>query len=169
MSAELPYDRTLIHLPASAPPMMSLSCERAGPVTVVSVRGEIDMSNAHQLVDLPTELGRDLAAQVVLDFSAVRFVDLHAVRALVQAYRLLAAAGGALTLRRPPRCVARLLHLTGAAELFPAEEGHRHPGTRNGTAPDGAERWPAALVVPPSAPRSREGAPHPRRMRGAPS
>jgi anti-anti-sigma factor len=169
MSTDLPYGRADGHVPAPAPPMMSLSWEHEGPVTVVSVRGEIDMSNAHLLVDLATELGRDPAPQVVLDFSGVRFVDLHALRALVEAHRLLAAAGGALTLRRPPRCVTRLLHLTGTAELFSANDGPRHPDTRDGTAPDGATRWPAALIAPPSVPHPQRSAPHPRQMRGTPS
>ncbi|MEH0829208.1 MULTISPECIES: STAS domain-containing protein [unclassified Micromonospora] len=169
MSTDPPYGRAAAHVPAPAQPLMSLSWEHEGPVTVVSVRGEIDMSNAHLLVDLATELGRDPAPQVVLDFSAVRFVDLHAVRALVEAHRLLRAAGGELTLRRPPRCVTRLLHLTGTAELFQADDGPRHPAARDGTAPDGATRWPAVLVVPPSVPRPHRGAPHPRRLRGTPS
>ncbi|MGK5440553.1 STAS domain-containing protein [Micromonospora sp. URMC 105] len=166
MSTELPYARPDGHVCAPAPPMMSLAVEHEGSVTVVSVRGEIDMSNAHLLVDLTIDLGHDPAPQVVLDFSGVRFVDLHAVRALVQARRLLQAAGGELTLRRPPRCVTRLLHLTETADLFLAEGGPRQPATLDGTAPDGATRWPAALVLPPPVPPPQGSAPHPHRVRG---
>ncbi|SCF24396.1 anti-anti-sigma factor [Micromonospora purpureochromogenes] len=125
MSTELPYDRSRGadgDVPPG-PPVMSLHCEHEGPLTVVSVHGEVDMSNAHLLVDLVAGLARHPAPRVVLDLSGVRFVDLHAVRALIEADRLLREAAGGLALRRPPRCVSRLLHLTATAHLFGVDEG----------------------------------------------
>ncbi|MEV0726292.1 STAS domain-containing protein [Micromonospora purpureochromogenes] len=126
MSTELPYDRSRGadgDVPAPGAPVMSLGWEHEGPLTMVSVHGEVDMSNAHLLVGLVAELARRPAPRVVLDLAGVRFVDLHAVRALTEADRLLREAAGGLALRRPPRCVSRLLHLTATAHLFAVDEG----------------------------------------------
>lgn len=126
MSTKLPYGQSRRadgDVPAPDVPVMSLDWEHEGPLTVVSVHGEVDMSNAHLLVDLVAELARRPAPRVVLDLSGVGFVDLHAVRALVEADRLLREAAGGLALRRPPRCVSRLLHLTATAHLFGVDEG----------------------------------------------
>ncbi|WP_346534186.1 STAS domain-containing protein [Micromonospora sp. DPT] len=126
MSTRLPYSQSRRadgDVPAPDVPVMSLDWEHEGPLTVVSVRGEVDMSNAHLLVDLVAELVRRPAPRVVLDLSGVGFVDLHAVRALVEADRLLREAAGGLALRRPPRCVSRLLQLTATAHLFGVDEG----------------------------------------------
>ncbi|MER6594567.1 STAS domain-containing protein [Micromonospora purpureochromogenes] len=126
MSTELPHGprrRADGNVPAPDAPVMSLDWEHEGPLTVVSVHGEVDMSNAHLLVDLVAELAHRPAPRVVLDLSGVRFIDLHAVRALLEADRLLREAAGDLALRRPPRCVSRLLHLTATAHLFGVDEG----------------------------------------------
>ncbi|MEU4717903.1 STAS domain-containing protein [Micromonospora purpureochromogenes] len=126
MSMKLPHGprrRADGDVPAPDAPVMSLDWEHEGPLTVVSVHGEVDMSNAHLLVDLVAQLARRPTPRVVLDLSGVRFVDLHAVRALVEADRLLREAAGGLALRRPPRCVSRLLHLTATVHLFAVDEG----------------------------------------------
>ncbi|MEV4481941.1 STAS domain-containing protein [Micromonospora coxensis] len=120
----------------SPPPVMSLSWAREAATTLVRVCGEIDMSNAHHLADLVARLGNAETARVVLDLAGVRFVDLHGVRALVEIDRLLGQAGGGVTLHRPPRCLTRLLRLTGAHHLMLDLAGDGRAGTL-GAAGDG--------------------------------
>jgi len=57
-------------------------------------------------------------AAVVIDASAVTFLDCRGLRFLVRESAAARRAGRAPALRRPPRVVRRVLCATGAAELF---------------------------------------------------
>ncbi|MFJ6167732.1 STAS domain-containing protein [Micromonospora orduensis] len=97
--------------PSSGPrtPIMSLDLSRDGATSVISVAGEIDMSNYHLLTELVEFVCRAPVALIEVDLSAVRFLGAHGITALLQASKLSASAGARLTLRDPSPFVLRVL------------------------------------------------------------
>ncbi|MFG1674058.1 STAS domain-containing protein [Micromonospora sp. NPDC049282] len=114
-------------------PIMWLSCEVQGDVTRVSVAGEIDLSNAHLLMELLENVAAPTPL-VAVDLSEVTFFGANGTDALVRARRLVAERGGRLTLCDPSPVVRRVLDVTGTLTGFEV-----------------ADRPPARVVGNPSA------------------
>ena len=85
---------------------------------LVTVRGEVDMHTAGQVVDAVEEV----AGTAVVDLSAVTFIDSRGIRGLLQAQRALRERGDELILRDPSSSVRRVLELTGMTDVFPVED-----------------------------------------------
>ncbi|WP_262287438.1 STAS domain-containing protein [Micromonospora sp. MA102] len=114
---------------------MWLTCTKPGAVTRISVAGEIDMSNAHLLVEFVESLAHPPPVTVEVDLSEVTFFCAHGITALLRARRLLADRGGRLTLRDPAPIVRRVLDITDAQielEIVPASSRPGAAGTSVG-------------------------------------
>jgi len=83
----------------------------------VVVGGELDAYTAPALDKALDEFGDDTPA-VVLDLSAVTFIDSSALQVLVTHHQRLVGVEGRLELRRPSDVVVRLLDVSGLAALF---------------------------------------------------
>lgn len=115
--------------------VMWLACTATGAVTRISVAGEIDMSNAHLLVELVESLADPPPVTVEVDLSEVTFFCAHGISALLRARRLLADRGGRLTLRNPSSIVRRVLAITDAQielEIVPVSSRSRAAGKAPG-------------------------------------
>lgn len=79
-------------------------------VQTISLRGELDLSNARVFSD---ELNRGIeaGARILIDMSALQFIDSHGLRGLARAAEGLPEQGR-LEVVRPPADVARVLSLT---------------------------------------------------------
>jgi anti-anti-sigma factor len=104
---------------ACAPPLrvdLGFSGTDTGLRVDVRLDGELDLAT----VDLVTEalacLRDERPELVVIDLSALRFVDAHGLRAVDRIHRELCGAGGRLVLAMPSPHVARVL---AVAELDP--------------------------------------------------
>ena len=89
---------------------------------VISVVGEHDIST---LPLLNGTLARAISAdgaKVVVDLSAVTFLDASTIGALIRARNTLRHQSRILTLRSPSRCAGRLLDLCGMTGLVEANE-----------------------------------------------
>jgi anti-sigma B factor antagonist len=87
------------------------------------VSGEIDANTAPALADALATHRPDVAGEhLVVDLSDVGFVDSSGLAVLLAARGRLAAGGGVLILRRPSRCVVRLLDITHLWRLFRIEQ-----------------------------------------------
>ena len=94
--------------------------QRADGASEVRVAGELDVASASEL---HRTLRAELAAgmdQVVLDLSAVAFMDSSALRALLSVLND-GDAGRRLVVRRPSPPVERLLAVTGLGDVVPVE------------------------------------------------
>ena len=89
----------------------------SGGVPIVSVSGELDSSNAASLEESLTRLVGEHAEQLVLDLSALRFMDSAGVAVLVG----VATKVDRLRLREPSHAVRRVIELTGLSNLLPIE------------------------------------------------
>ena len=86
---------------------------------VVVVGGEIDATNADQLMEAMRE-GELVAPVTVVDLSTCRFMDSAGVRALTQGLRRLQAAGSEVRLLvASTGSVRRILELCAVSEQFP--------------------------------------------------
>jgi anti-anti-sigma factor len=100
------------------PPPLSIEVQQAAAVTVVKVRGELDLATSAELFDCL----RSQSGTVVVDFSALDFCDSSGMRALVRARKELRAYGGDLTVSSPSPNVRRALKALGLEFLIAAEE-----------------------------------------------
>ncbi|SCG76511.1 STAS domain-containing protein [Micromonospora coxensis] len=130
-------------------PIMSLSYSCDGSATVVTVSGEIDMSNAHLLVELVESLCRATAPTVTLDLSAVTYFGAHGISALLHAHELVTAVGGRLAVGRASSFVLYVLGVTGV-------RSHLELGV---TAPSAAPIAPVVTRAPLPRPAGGRGRP----------
>ena len=97
-----------------------------GRCTVVALPGEIDLATAGQARALIGEATGAPGSVVVVDTTAVAFIDCTGLRGLLAAQARLLAGGRSMRIR-PSTAVTRLLELTGTTSSF--EVHTTHPGT----------------------------------------
>jgi anti-sigma B factor antagonist len=89
-----------------------------GRVAVMTLPGEVDVSNADQIrEDLFAVMAQD-ASLVIADMSATTFCDSAGVTALVRAARKANASGTRLRLATSTPAVTRVLAITGVDQLI---------------------------------------------------
>lgn len=90
--------------------------ERDG-ATVVAVSGEVDLQTAPRLA---AALDSCPASTVVVDLTAVEFLDSSGLGALVTANRHVTESGGTLRLVRPRPAVDKVLTISRLTDVIPA-------------------------------------------------
>jgi anti-sigma B factor antagonist len=97
---------------------IQLSTQTRDATVVVAVRGELDVVNSQQFDDYLTEAsaGTD---RVVLDLSAVDFMDTSALAVVVSHWRRLVEAGGTFGLAGARYRYTKALWITGLADRLP--------------------------------------------------
>jgi anti-sigma B factor antagonist len=93
----------------------SVSAGEFGPVITLS--GEVDITNAAELSELITGQLDDETQQLTIDVAGLDFADTAAIRVFLVAARRLRERGGGLVLLRPQRALARVLEILGAEEV----------------------------------------------------
>ena len=89
-------------------------------VPIVRVRGEIDLSNADDVLRSIEAAVDERSPGLVIDLRALEFLDSAGVRLLFDAARLVAHAGGRfVVLAEAASPAARVLELAEATSLFP--------------------------------------------------
>ena len=103
-------------------PILSLEVTRQADEAVVLLAGELDPHSADSLAEALHELGSDdTVRRVVLDLSAVGFIDSSGLRVLLAADEELAAGDAKLVLRSPSDAVHRLLEITDLLQRLEIE------------------------------------------------
>jgi anti-sigma B factor antagonist len=85
---------------------------------LVTASGEIDMATAPKLRAAILAQVNGKPVDIVVDLSAVSFLDSSGIAALVAGYRRVEETGGAFTVRNPQARVQRVLQLSGLANVF---------------------------------------------------
>ncbi len=98
--------------PPGAQVTITTSWEATTPVLTLS--GELDMSNVETFKSAVASLSAD---KVVLDMSALRFMDSAGIAALLQTRERI----GAVVLRAPSPAVRRVIEVTGLTDVLPFE------------------------------------------------
>jgi anti-anti-sigma factor len=90
----------------------------AGGTAVVFLEGDLDMQAEDRVVqEIETALTGP-RRDVVVDLSAVAFLDSSGVRALLRGREAAQRQGVLMTVREPRRIVLEVLQITGVAPLF---------------------------------------------------
>ena len=85
--------------------------------TVASLSGDLDVSTLGDLCETLAAVIAFGEADLILDLSAVDFVDAPAASVLFRAEEFLAARSRCLVLRSPPASAQRLLNVCGRSDL----------------------------------------------------
>ncbi len=100
---------------------LRLSSTSQGDAVIVAVGGELDVVTSRQfdayLADVCSE-----HTQVILDLSAVEFMDTGSLAVIVGYWKRLTAAGGTLTLAGARYRYTKTLWITGLADRLPLYE-----------------------------------------------
>jgi anti-sigma B factor antagonist len=89
--------------------------------SVISVGGEVDMHTAAGL-EQALQHAMQTSACLVVDLTQVTFIDSSGLGVLIGARRRATAAGGSLSLVRPPAIVRKLLAGTHLQQILPVHE-----------------------------------------------
>jgi anti-sigma B factor antagonist len=93
-----------------------------GTVTVVTVDGDVDMSTAPQLEERLSGLSSGGARNLVVDLTAVEFLDSSALGVLVGVHKRVTAAGGTIKLVCGHPRIERIFAITRLTEVIPVFE-----------------------------------------------
>jgi anti-anti-sigma factor len=98
---------------------LSYIVDRSGTDPVAVLTGEIDVATIDALEAAIAATEQDSAsAEVVLDMTAVTFLDSSGLRVLITAHDRLDTAARRLVIRRPPAAVLRVFEITGLLSTF---------------------------------------------------
>ena len=99
-------------MPASALPPFEVSCAKTAEDTVLTLRGELDMSSAPLLVRELEAVEAEHPRQILLDLAELSFMDVTGLRTILDAARRARRAGRAFVIANPLPHIIRLLELT---------------------------------------------------------
>jgi anti-anti-sigma factor len=102
----------------STPAPLSVACDFDGGDALLTVCGEIDTSSASALLQALDDAVAAGSRNVVVDMSAVTFIDSSGLTTLIHGYKATRRGQGWLSIREPSAVVTRLLTLTGQLERF---------------------------------------------------
>ncbi|GGR74941.1 anti-sigma factor antagonist [Micromonospora fulviviridis] len=91
--------------------------------------GELDLSTAPELTAAIDRLAAEGHRELLLDLAELTFCDSTGIAAFVRGDNLAAAAGGWLRITGATGRVARVLQMTGLAEVLRYEGGTADPAT----------------------------------------
>jgi anti-sigma B factor antagonist len=100
---------------------------------ILTVRGEIDFSNADEISRGIQDAVSDWSPQAVqLDLKDATFIDSTGLGALIEGYRATVSGNCRCAVVNPTACFRRVLVITGLSELFglaeePDDVGNRAP------------------------------------------
>ncbi|HEY7013799.1 MAG TPA: STAS domain-containing protein [Streptosporangiaceae bacterium] len=97
---------------------LRISSEPRGNSLVVEIGGELDIVTSRQLDEHLTR-GRQQHRRIILDLSAVEFMDTSSLAVIVGHWKRLQAAGGTLVLAGARYRYTKTLWITGLADRLP--------------------------------------------------
>ncbi|MDG4864474.1 STAS domain-containing protein [Streptomyces sp. T-3] len=114
-------------------------CEQVvGPATILELHGEIDIQAAVELAPKVTELIALRRPEVVVDLTAVTFLDPGGLRLLAGVRTRVAERGGTLWVVRGAAPVMKVIRLARLETAFAFLDG-RPPALADGDRPPGAD------------------------------
>ena len=100
-------------------PVADFQVDTSGETAVLRISGEVDISTAPRLRERLQQLD---SRSVVVDLSAMTFIDSTGLGVLVGAFKRLREGGGDLVLRAPTRSTRKVLELTGLSQVVTIED-----------------------------------------------
>jgi anti-anti-sigma factor len=98
-----------------------VSSQQRDGFAVVAVSGELDIVTSRRFDEFLTEVRRD-AERIIIDLSAVDFMDTGSLAVIVGHWKQVTAAGGTLVLAGARYRYTKTLWITGLADRLPLYE-----------------------------------------------
>jgi len=98
-----------------------ISSQRRGGFAVVAVSGELDIVTSRRFDEVLAEVRRD-GDHIIIDLSAVDFMDTGSLAVIVGHWKQVTAAGGTLALAGARYRYTKTLWITGLADRLPLYE-----------------------------------------------
>lgn len=105
-------------MPLLADPLLTIRAAQSDDVYLLALYGELDLSQGHRLEAALRRAEASGARSIVVDLSALHFMDSTGLRILLGAQRRCEASGRPFELLRGPRTVHRVFEVAGFAEHF---------------------------------------------------
>jgi len=100
---------------------------RDGDRVMVLLEGELDHCCAQRIrSELDGMLADPTLRHMMLDFSHLNFMDSSGIGVILGRYRILRDRGGALSVTRMNRHVARIFHMSGMDKIIPVMDQEVH-------------------------------------------
>ena len=99
-----------------------LETDDRGDITVVSVKGEVDLYTAPSLKERVADLVSAGRSRLAVDLSGVEFMDSTGLGVLIGGLKRCKEAGGSLALIAPREPVTKVLAITGLDKVFSVHE-----------------------------------------------
>jgi anti-sigma B factor antagonist len=101
---------------------LALETNERGDVTVVSIKGEVDLYTAPSLKERIADLVSAGRSRLAVDLAGVEFMDSTGLGVLIGGLKRCKEAGGSLALVAPREPVIKVLSITGLDKVFPIHE-----------------------------------------------
>jgi len=102
--------------------VIAVEVHRHSGSATVTVGGELEFGTAASLRTTLSDLVQDESDPVVVDLTALQFIDSTGLSLLVQAKQRFSAQGRRFELRGPTPRVSRVIEISGLAELFELDQ-----------------------------------------------
>lgn len=103
-----------------------------GKVLCAKLSGDIDHHSAKELRgDIDIAINRNCPEELILDFSAVSFMDSSGVGLVMGRYKLMSELGGTLTVAKLPPYIAKVMKMAGVGRLAKIVGDYRLPKEEN--------------------------------------
>ncbi len=97
---------------------LSISTDRTGSVSIVTVSGRVDSETAPQLDDTLAKLSNGASQKIVVNMKNVDFLSSAGLRAIVKAYQAVQKSGGDLHLAEVSNAVEVVLRTVGMMQML---------------------------------------------------
>ena len=97
---------------------MEHALQKENNITIVTLKGEIDVGSAPQLKELVQQLIDDGDVQILIDLSDVPFMDSTGLGIFVNAYKQLQRAGGVIKFANPQEVLRKVFSITQTDKVF---------------------------------------------------
>jgi anti-sigma B factor antagonist len=118
---------------------LRLSSEQRGDAVVVAVGGELDLITSRELDEQLTRARRE-SSRIVLDLTAVEFMDTSSLAVIVGHWKRLQTTGGTLVLAGARYRYTKTLWITGLADRLPMYETVEQALAADGQPASGEQR-----------------------------
>ena len=106
-----------------SPPLLSTRVEQGDGQVIVKLEGELDVATAPRLHEvLAAAISEEGSDAIVLDLSALNFLDSTGLSLLVSTDKRVKSLGRVLILKGTQPIVRRLLEVTGLTDVFRIEQ-----------------------------------------------
>ena len=99
-----------------------ISSQRRGGFAIVAVSGELDIVTSRRFDEFLAEVRRNGDDHIIIDLSAVDFMDTGSLAVIVGHWKQVKAAGGTLALAGARYRYTKTLWITGLADRLPLYE-----------------------------------------------